>query len=79
MVKALTPVVLVSRNLFSAEWEISLHMDGVDIAEPGDLSMGAGALLGVYYIFGVRYAENVMNTFIFMQCMVGMKLNYSNH
>ena len=54
-------------------------MDGVDIAEPGDLSMGAGALLGVYYIFGVRYAENVMNTFIFMQCMVGMKLNYSNH
>ena len=34
--------------------------------------MGVGALLRIYFIFGVKYAENVFNT---MPCMVGIKSN----
>lgn len=67
MVKAPTLVLLVSGNLFNGGCEISLHMDGVDIAKPDDISVGVGALLGIYFIFGVKYAENVRKTLIFMQ------------
>ena len=37
--------------------------------------MGVGALLRIYFIFGVKYTENVKNTLICMQCMVGIKSN----
>ena len=37
-------------------------MDGKDIAKVEDISMGVGALLGIYFIFVVKYAGNVKNT-----------------
>lgn len=37
-------------------------MDGVDVAKPDDISVRVGALLGIYFIFGVKYAENVRKT-----------------
>ena len=39
-----------------------MNVDGKDIAKVEDISVGVGALLGIYFIFGVKYAENVKNT-----------------
>ncbi|KAJ8014416.1 hypothetical protein DPEC_G00039990 [Dallia pectoralis] len=70
-----TPVLLISGNPFSAGCEMSLRIDGMDIVKPEDISMGVGALLGIYFIFGVKYAENVKKTLNFLQCMVGINSN----
>ena len=51
-------------------------MDGKDIAKVEDFSVGVGALLGIYFIFGVKYAENVKKTQMYMQCVVGIKSIY---
>ena len=65
MAKDPTPVLSVSGNPFSAECDICLHMDGKDMAKVEDISMGVGALLGIYFIFGVKYAGNVKKTHLY--------------
>ena len=73
-VKAPTPVLTMSGNPFSDECEIMLQLDGADILRPEDISQGVGALLGIYFIFGVQYPAHLKKTLMFMQkCMVGIQ------
>lgn len=56
----------------SATREIVLQLDGAEILRP-DISQGVAALLGIYFIFGVKYPEKLKKTLIFMQkCMAGI-------
>ena len=41
------------------EWEPLLHMDGKEIAKVEDISVGVGALLGIYFILQIKWADNV--------------------
>ncbi|KAJ7997328.1 hypothetical protein DPEC_G00227830 [Dallia pectoralis] len=72
-----TPVLLISGNPFSAGCEMSLRIDGMDIVKPEDISMGVGALLGIYFIFGVKYAENVKKTLNFCSACAGLCLLFA--
>lgn len=64
--RAPTPLLVVDGNPFG-DCIITLRMDGVSIANPDDISMGIAALLGTYFVFGVKYAESVKKTLAFLQ------------
>ncbi|XP_048111667.1 uncharacterized protein LOC125302497 [Alosa alosa] len=69
--RAPTPLLVVDGNPFG-DCSITLTMDGVSIAHPDDITMGIAALLGTYFIFGVKYAQNIKKTLAFLQIASGI-------